>query len=82
MSPQELKDHFGDNLAFHGGVSIQQTMPFGSSAEIRREVKRLARTLGRAGGYVFCTAHNIQADTPVESVDVLMEAYRDYGAYS
>jgi uroporphyrinogen decarboxylase len=81
MRPAELKRDFGERLAFHGGVSIQRTMPFGTREEIRAEVRELAEVMGRRGGYIFCTSHNIQADVPVENVQELMRAYLDYGRY-
>ena len=79
MVPEELKAEFGDALAFQGGISVQRTMPFGTREEIRAEVKRLAEVMGQGGGYIFCTAHNLQADTPVGNVLALMEGYREYG---
>jgi len=33
------------------------------------------------GGFVICTAHNPQADTPLSNVEALFEAYRDIGRY-
>jgi len=54
-------------------------MPYGTRDDIRREVKTLADIAGNDGGYIFCTSHNIQADTSVENIITLMEAYRDYG---
>ncbi len=81
MSGRKLKDAFGSKLSFHGGVSIQKTLPAGSTNDIQQEVKNLSETLGRGGGYIFCTSHNIQADTPVANVKELLEAYRKYGPY-
>lgn len=81
MEPEALKERFGDALSFQGGVSVQKTMTFGTPDDIRREVKHLAETLGRNGGYIFCTAHNIQADAPIENVRALMAAYREFGKY-
>jgi uroporphyrinogen-III decarboxylase len=81
MSLAALKRRFGTQLSFHGGVSIQRTMPYGSVADVRREVAALAAVAKPDGGYVFCTSHNIQADTPVESIIALMEAYLEYGRY-
>jgi uroporphyrinogen decarboxylase len=79
MSLTGLKERFGEALCFHGGISIQRTMPFGSPEDIRREVRNIADVFRSDGGYIFCTAHNIQADTPVENVVTLMEAYLEYG---
>jgi len=74
-----LKRRFGRNLCFHGGISIQKTMPYGSRDEIRSEVASIAEIAKQDGGYIFCTSHNIQADTPVENIVTLMEAYLQYG---
>jgi uroporphyrinogen decarboxylase len=81
MDPYRLKQRYGDVLCFQGGVSIQRTLPYGSLDQIRSEVQHLAQTLGRGGGYVFGTAHNIQADTTVESVQELLRAYHEFGRY-
>jgi uroporphyrinogen decarboxylase len=81
MSLTELKRRFGKALCFHGGVSIQRTMPRGTPDDIRREVRRIAEIAKPGAGYIFCTAHNLQADTPVANVIALMEAYLEYGRY-
>ena len=47
--------------------------------DIRAQVKRLADVLGADGGYVFCTSHNIQADTSVANVQALLAAYAEFG---
>ncbi|MGQ9662286.1 MAG: uroporphyrinogen decarboxylase family protein [Kiritimatiellia bacterium] len=75
----ELKARFGARLCFHGGVSIQRILPFGSPEAIRRHVEEIALLFKDTGGYIFCTAHNIQADTPVRNIVTLMEAYLEYG---
>jgi uroporphyrinogen decarboxylase len=81
MALADLKARFGHSLCFHGGVSIQRTMPFGTPDEVRQEVRSLAEAVKPDGGYIFCTAHNIQADTGVENVQALLEAYHQYGRY-
>ena len=81
MDLAALKAGFGSVLSFHGGVSIQKTLPHGTPDDVRREVRQLARTMGEGGGYVFCTAHSIQADTPMANVLALMDAYREHGRY-
>jgi len=79
MDLARLKPAFGDRLCFHGGISIQRTMPFGTPAEVRAEVRRIADLVKPEGGYIFCTAHNIQADASVENVRTLVDAYREFG---
>ncbi|MDH7482619.1 MAG: uroporphyrinogen decarboxylase family protein [Armatimonadota bacterium] len=81
MDPRTLKSEFGNQLAFHGGISVQRTLPFGTPGDVRREVKDRIEALAPGGGYILCTAHNIQADTPVENVLALLHAYMEYGRY-
>ena len=81
MDRRELKQAFGDRLCFHGSISIQKTLPFGTPEDVRDEVRERFETLGPGGGFIFCTAHNIQADTPTENVVALFDAYRSLGRY-
>ncbi len=81
MDPRTLKEEFGNRLAFHGGISIQQTLPFGGPEDIRNEVRDRIEALAPGGGYILCTSHNIQADTPLENVDALLGAYHEFGRY-
>ncbi len=81
MDYTKIKRDFGGRIAFHGAISIQKTMPYGTPDDVRREVRDRAEKLGPRGGYIFCTAHNMQADTPLENVVALFEAYKKSGAY-
>ena len=81
MDPHGLKRKFGDRLAFHGGISIQRTLPFGAPEDIRNEVRDRVEALAPGGGYILCTSHNIQADTPLENVHALLAAYHEFGRY-
>ena len=78
MDPRALKRDFGDRLCFEGGVSVQTTLPFGSPADVRREVEELIDVLGAGGGYVLGPSHAIQAGTPPENVLALFDTARDY----
>ena len=77
----DLKRDFGDRLAFHGGMSIQQTLPRGTPEDVRKEVKERIETLAHGGGYILCTAHNVQADCPLENVEAMLRAGREFGRY-
>ncbi|MBN2581047.1 MAG: hypothetical protein JXB10_18840 [Pirellulales bacterium] len=81
MDRRELKQRFGNRLSFHGSISIQKTLPFGTPEDVRNEVRDRVETLGAGGGLIFCTAHNIQADTPVENIEALFDAYHTLGRY-
>jgi uroporphyrinogen decarboxylase len=73
MEADRLKEEFGDRLSFHGGVDILRILPRGTADEVRAEVRRLVDTLGRGGGFVLCSSHHLQPDTPVENVLAMYE---------
>ncbi len=68
MDPRALKHEFGDRLAFHGGIDIVRTLPSGTPEEVADEVRNRVDALGEGGGYVLCSSHHIQPDTPIENV--------------
>jgi uroporphyrinogen decarboxylase len=76
-----IKDEFGDSLCFHGGISIQSTMPQGTAEAIADEVIERVQSLAGDGGYILCTAHNIQADCPYANIVALLDAYAVHGIY-
>ena len=75
MNPYELKKEFGKDITFWGGLGSQQLVPFGSPAEIRREVIRLCREMGRDGGYILGPAKAMQPETPTENAAAVVESF-------
>jgi uroporphyrinogen decarboxylase len=73
MDPVRLKEDYGERLCFEGGVSVQQTLPFGRPDDVRREVRQRIDVLGRGGGYVCGPSHAIQAGTPPENILALFD---------
>jgi len=76
-----LKREFGRDLCFHGSVDIQQTMPRGSPQDVRDEVRRRMEAGKPGGGFIICTAHNLQPDVPPANIVALFEAYEEFGSY-
>lgn len=81
MDIKRLKQEFGKYLSFQGGMDIQQVLPLGTTEDVRKMVKYAMDNAKKGGGYIICTAHNIQADTPIENVIALFEAYHEFGKY-
>ncbi len=77
MDMVKIKAEYGSRLAFHGGIDLQKTMAYGTTDNVRREVAQRVRILASGGGYICATAHNIQADTPLENIIALYTAPRE-----
>lgn len=73
MNAVKMKDAYGTQLSFEGGVSVQKTLPFGTQDQVREEVAHLISTLGKQGGYILGPSHAIQAGTPPENIYAMFE---------
>ncbi|NLX12198.1 MAG: methyltransferase [Phycisphaerales bacterium] len=79
MDPEHLKRTYGDRLVFWGGgVDTQKVLPFGTPADVRRQVLERCEIFSRGGGFVFNAIHNVQARTPVENIVAMIEAVHEF----
>ena len=76
MDPAYLKNEYGQDLVFFGGIDVQGLLPFETPDKIKDEVKRICEILGKDGGYILAPAHNIQPDTPVENIIAMFDAVK------
>jgi len=81
MDPAALKKQYGDRLTFNGTISIQQTLPFGTVQDVRREVKERIETVGIGGGLILAPSHLIQPEVPLVNLLALAQAVKEFGAY-
>jgi uroporphyrinogen decarboxylase len=70
-----VQRRYHGRLAFHGGMSIQKVLPFGTPAEVRAAAAALLEA-GRDGGYVFSPSHSVPYDVPPENLVAMMDVVR------
>lgn len=77
MNPFEIKEKYGDKVAFFGGVSTQ-ILPFSTPAEVKDMVKKTLEKMSRGGGYILAPDQEIQRDVPLENIFAFIEAAKEY----
>jgi len=78
MDHQWLRQTFGQNLAYYGGISTQTVLPNGSPDEIKAAVLACTDALAPDGtGLVLAPSHRMMSDIPMANVDALLEAFSD-----
>ena len=80
MEVGTLLPAYRGRLAFHGGLSTQKTLPFGTVEDVRAETRRLLE-LGREGGYIFAPAHDVEGDVPLENMLAFIEIVQNQPGY-
>jgi uroporphyrinogen decarboxylase len=75
MNPYELKKNWGDKITFWGCLGTQSTIPYGTPDDIKREVNRLCKEVGRGGGFILSPAKPLQPETPTENAMAVVEAF-------
>ncbi len=81
MGPQALKQEFGNDLVFWGGgVETQTVLSRGTPDQIKDDVRRQMDILGRDGGFVFATVHNIQAEVSEINLNAIWETVMGFGS--
>jgi uroporphyrinogen decarboxylase len=77
MNHVNLKQAFGEQVCFAGGIGAQDILPRGSVEDVRDETQRAMRELGAGGGYILSPGHpSLQLDIPVENIVAMFDAGR------
>ncbi len=78
MDFETLHRQYSDKLSFCGVLGTQTLMPFGTPADIRREVSEKLDFVGKQGGLLACPTHILEPEVPVENVIAYIEACLAY----
>ena len=81
MDVAALLKQYRGRLAFHGGLSTQRTLPYGTPDDVRAETRRLL-DLGREGGYILAPAHSVEGDVPLENMLAFIETVKEQDGWA
>jgi uroporphyrinogen decarboxylase len=77
MDIYQTKKKYRNRLAFYGGISLQSLLPFGTPDQVRSEVAKIIKEIGREGGYIAAPSHVVTGDVPAENIDVMVETLKN-----
>jgi uroporphyrinogen decarboxylase len=80
MDLAAIKQQFGAQVSFLGGIDISHAMP-GTRQQVIAETKLRLSQLAAGGGYILAPSNHLQADVPAENVITLYETARELGEY-
>ena len=77
MDVFRIKKEYGKDLAFYGGVSLQQTLAHGTPDEVEKEIVDKLQGLGKGGGYICGPSHTLTPDIPMENIVRMMDVLKN-----
>ncbi|MCI8853319.1 MAG: hypothetical protein HFI32_07440 [Lachnospiraceae bacterium] len=81
MDVAKVKEKYGDQISFWGGLGTQTVMPFGTPQEVEAACKQLIEIVGRGGGFVLSPAHVVEPEVSWENLQAMIAAHKKYCKY-
>ncbi len=72
MDVEYLLNKYRGRLAFHGGLSVQQTLPRGTVEDVRNETRKLIN-IGKKGSYILSPSHDVTKDVSIDNMLAFIE---------
>lgn len=69
-------------LSFWSTIGTQKTLPFGTPAEVKNEVRARLNTCGKAGGIVVGPTHMVEPEVPWANLAAMAEAVDEFNRHS
>jgi len=77
---EKLKREYGKDLTFWGAISTQQFLPYASKEEVYKQSIDTLKVMASGGGYIFAPTHAVTADIPIENIESMIMAVKDFNA--
>lgn len=75
---KEIKQVYGDRLAFWGTISTQRDLHDKSPEELKGIIKDTVEIMRHGGGYILAPTHAIAHDVPPQTILAMLEEFKKY----
>jgi uroporphyrinogen decarboxylase len=79
MDAPSIARDFGGQLAFYGGIDIQQLLSYGTPQDVEATARANIQAFEGCGGYMVANSHHGVATIKGENIEAMCRAARDGG---
>jgi len=80
MDVRELKEKYGDKLAFIGNIDVRKLS--GTLRDVKKEFMSKVPVAAEGGGYILHSDHSIPPTVPLKNYKYLLKMNEKYGRYT
>ena len=77
MDPVKIKNLYGKRIVIDGTIGTQTTMPFGSTNDVKNNVRNMKEKLGYDGALILSPTHVLEPEVPLENIAAFIEECRN-----
>jgi len=81
MDIADIKKRYGNRIFLGGNVDCKMVLPYGSEADVRKDVRRVIDAAGRDGGFILTSSNSLHSNVKVDNIYTLVDEARKYGRY-
>jgi uroporphyrinogen decarboxylase len=72
-----IKARWGDRICLHGNIDIDGVLRTAAPEAVREDVREHIRRLGRGGGYVVASSHDLHHLLPLANIEAMRDAVHE-----
>jgi len=81
MNVFDVFNMYYGKISFMGGLSIQETMPYGTPEDVEQKSIELISKLGMRGGFIFSPSHALTQDIPAVNIEKMIDIVKHQQMY-
>ena len=81
MDIADVKKRYGNKIFLGGNVDCKIVLPYGSEADVRKDVRRVIDAAGKDGGLILTSSNSLHSSVKVDNIYTMVDEARKYGRY-
>lgn len=81
MDIADIKKRYGNRIFLGGNVDCKIVLPYGSEADVRKDVRRVIDAAGKEGGLILTSSNSLHSNVKIDNIRTMVDEARRYGRY-